>query len=180
LSGSTSDEFRIPGTPSQQAIDLLQERFPQASADGATARMVFATPAGQRLTAAAPRAAVERAVAELRRAPQVASVNDPLQAGTVNPAGTVGFAQATFRVPAQDLTDADRDALTGIADRARANGLSVEVGGDALQAPAERGGPCSSSSATGTNSPTATTRRRPPGGRSARPAQRSCSPVSPS
>jgi len=27
LSGATSDAFRIPGTPSQQAIDLLQERF---------------------------------------------------------------------------------------------------------------------------------------------------------
>jgi RND superfamily putative drug exporter len=57
----------------------------------------------------------------------------------VNPAGNVGFAQATFRVPAPDLTDADRDALTDIADRARTNGLGVEVGGDALQAPAERG-----------------------------------------
>ena len=38
LSGSTSDAFSIPGTPSQQAIDMLGERFPQASAGGATAR----------------------------------------------------------------------------------------------------------------------------------------------
>ena len=30
LSRPTSDAFRIPGTPSQQVIDLLQERFLQA------------------------------------------------------------------------------------------------------------------------------------------------------
>jgi RND superfamily putative drug exporter len=139
LSGSTSDAFRIPGAPSQQATDLLQERFPQASADGATARMVFAAPAGQQLTSLATKAAVEQVVSELRQAPQVASVNDPFQSGTVNQAGTVGFAQATYRVPAVDLTDDDRDTLTGIADRAREKGLNVEVGGDALQAQAELG-----------------------------------------
>jgi RND superfamily putative drug exporter len=139
LSGPTSGALRIPGTLSQQAIDLLQERFPQASADGATARVVFAAPAGQPLTGAATKAAVEQVVAELRQAPQVASVNDPFQSGAVNQAGTVGFAQATYRVPAQELTDGDRDALTGIAERAREKGLGVEVGGDALQAQNEVG-----------------------------------------
>jgi RND superfamily putative drug exporter len=139
LSGSTSNAFRVPGAPSQQAIDLLQERFPQASADGATARVVFAAPAGRQLTGSATKAAVEQVVAELHRAPQVASVSDPFESGTVNQAGTVAFAQATYRVSAQDLTDGDRDALTGIAERARENGLRVEVGGDALQAPAELG-----------------------------------------
>jgi len=139
LSGSTSDTFRIPGTPSQQAIDLLQERFPQASAGGATARVVFAAPAGQQLTAPATKAAVERIVAELKTAPQVAAVSDPFQSRAVNQAGTVGFAQATYRVPAQELTDEARDALTGIADRARAGGLTVEVGGDALQVKSEQG-----------------------------------------
>ncbi|GLZ01207.1 membrane protein [Actinoplanes sp. NBRC 103695] len=139
LSGPTSDAARIPGTPSQQAIDLLQERFPQASADGATARVVFAAPAGQQLTSAATKAAVEQVVAELRQAPQVASVNDPFQSGAVNQAGTVGFAQATYRVAAQELTDGDRDALTGIAERASTKNLSVEVGGDALQPQSEQG-----------------------------------------
>ena len=133
LSGATSDAFRIPGAPAQEAIDLLQERFPQAAADGATARVVFAAPAGQQLTGTATKAVIEQVVAELRQAPQVASVNDPFRSGTVNQAATVGFAQATYRVPAVDLTDSDRDALTGIADRARQKGLGVEVGGDALQ-----------------------------------------------
>lgn len=88
LSGPTSDAFRIPGTQSQEAIDLLQERFPQASADGATARVVFAAPDGQQLTTAGNKAAVESTVAELKALPQVASVTDPFQSGAVNQAGT--------------------------------------------------------------------------------------------
>jgi RND superfamily putative drug exporter len=43
LSASTTDAFRIPGTQTQEVIDLLQERFPQASAGGATARGRLAT-----------------------------------------------------------------------------------------------------------------------------------------
>lgn len=137
LSGPTSDAFRIPGTPSQQAIDLLEERFPQASADGATARVVFAAPVGQELTDTEHRAAVEQVVAQLAQAPQVASVSDPFRTGAVNEAGTVGFAQATYQVQSAELTDEARDALTSIVDSARAEGLTVEVGGDALQAQPE-------------------------------------------
>jgi RND superfamily putative drug exporter len=139
LSGHTSDAFRIPGTPSQKAIDLLQERFPQASAGGATARVVFAAPDGQQITTAKNRAAVEHAVAELKQAPQVASVSDPFASGAVNAAGTVGFAQASYQVQSAELTKQARDALTAVADHGRAEGLTVEVGGDALQIQAEQG-----------------------------------------
>ena len=137
LSGSTSDAFRIPGTPSQQAIDLLQERFPQASADGATARVVFAAPDGTKLSDPAYRAAITSAVAELGRAPQVASVTDPFATGAVNPAGTVGLAQATYQVAAADVSGEARDALNAVLEHARGSGLTVEAGGDALQLQAE-------------------------------------------
>jgi RND superfamily putative drug exporter len=139
LSAPTSDAFRIPGTPSQQAIDLLQERFPQASADGATARVVFAVPDGQRLTDAAHHAAVETAVAELKQAPQVASVSDPFATNAVSRDGTVGLAQATYRVQSAELSDQARTALTAVVDSARAHGLTVEVGGDVLQIKPEQG-----------------------------------------
>ena len=50
LSGPTANGFSIPGTESQRAVDLLQDRFPQADADSATARIVFQAPAGQKLS----------------------------------------------------------------------------------------------------------------------------------
>ena len=42
------DDFSIPGTEAQKAFDLLEERFPEASADGATARIVFKAPTARR------------------------------------------------------------------------------------------------------------------------------------
>jgi len=132
LSGPTSDSFSIPGTPSQQANDLLSERFPEASADGAGARVVFAAPEGRTLSAATYRAAIDEAVAELRRAPQVASVEDPFSSGAANQADTVGFASVTYRVPNDQLTTEARDTLMRVVSDARASGLTVEAGGDAV------------------------------------------------
>jgi len=137
LSGPTSDEFSIPGTEAQEAMDLLGQRFPGAGADGAQARVVFAAPAGEQLTDAENRAVVAETVARIKAGPQVAAVSDPLN-GTINQAGTVAYAQVTYRVAATALTDADREALTGAAEPGRAAGLTVEAGGDAVQ---EQGGP---------------------------------------
>ncbi|MCW6006692.1 MMPL family transporter [Micromonospora sp. CPCC 205371] len=138
LSGPTSDVFSLPGTESQRAIDLLNERFPEAAADGATARVVFAAPQGQTLTEPANRAAIERAVGELKRAPQVAAVSDPYTTGQVNQAGTVGFAEVTYQVHAQELTTEAREAPERAAATARDAGLVGEVGGGAVKP--ERGG----------------------------------------
>jgi RND superfamily putative drug exporter len=139
LSGTTSEAFSIPGTPSQQAIDTLGESFPEASADGATARVVFAAPEGRRLTDAAGRAVVEKTVTTLKGLPQVASVTDPFASRGVNEAGTIGYATATYAVQSAELTQEARDALLQAADAARSQGLSVEIGGDALQAQPETG-----------------------------------------
>jgi RND superfamily putative drug exporter len=139
LSGPTSESFNIPGTPSQQAIDMLGERFPQASADGATARVVFAAPARQRLTDHANRTVVADTVAKLGDLPQVVSVTDPFRSGGVNKAGNVGFAEATYSVQSSEMTEQARESLLAVVEEARAEGLTVEVGGDALQPQAETG-----------------------------------------
>ena len=61
-STATSSSFSIPGTEAQKAFDLLEERFPGGSADGATARVVLKAPAGEKMTSAANRAEVEKIV----------------------------------------------------------------------------------------------------------------------
>ena len=43
LSGEFADRFELPGSESQQAYDLLNERFPQQA--GSTAQIVFKTEA---------------------------------------------------------------------------------------------------------------------------------------
>ncbi|WP_326560613.1 MMPL family transporter [Micromonospora sp. NBC_01796] len=139
ISGSMSNSFSVPGTEAQRAIDHLADRFPQANASGATARVVFEAPEGQKLTDPANRTAVGDVVEALTGAPKVASVVDPYQANAISPDGRYGIAQARYSVQGPALATSDRDALLETADVGRAAGLTVEIGGDALQSSPETG-----------------------------------------
>jgi RND superfamily putative drug exporter len=126
--------FSIPGTEAQKAFDLLEERFPGMSADGATARVVFKAPAGEKMTDAAHKATVEETVKELADGSEVTSVTDPYQAGAVSKSGAVAYAQVRYDVSGMELEESSREALQDAAEQARESGLTVEIGGDALQA----------------------------------------------
>ncbi|KAB8166974.1 MMPL family transporter [Streptomyces sp. 3MP-14] len=130
----TNSSFAIPGTEAQRAFDLLDERVPEAHADGASARVVFEAPEGGAIANPETRAAIERTIAELAdSSPEVAVVADPFTAGTVSDDGRIAFASVTYDAPAMDLSDETRDALESTVEDARQDGLTVEVGGDALQ-----------------------------------------------
>ncbi|MGW0707354.1 MMPL family transporter [Streptomyces sp. NPDC002643] len=133
VSGTTTDDFTLPGTQSQKAIDLLEKEFPQASASGATAQVVFEAPKGRKLTSEANKAEIGTLVAELLKAPQVASVTEPFASGLVSKDGTIAYAQVTYKVPRADLTDAAGDALRDIAGQGEKAGLTVSLGGNAVQ-----------------------------------------------
>ncbi|MEW2395442.1 MMPL family transporter [Streptomyces sp. NPDC046862] len=133
VSGTTTDDFTLPGTQSQKAIDLLGKEFPQASAGGATARVVFEAPKGQKLTDAANKSEVGTLIGELKTAPQVASVSEPFSSGLVSKDGTIAYTQVTYKVPKADLTDAASGALDKVADKGEKAGLSVSLGGNAVQ-----------------------------------------------
>ncbi len=134
LSGQLSNSVTIPGTESQQAIDQLSSRFPQAAAGGATARVVISAPEGRVVTDAAGQAAIAGVVAGLETAPQVAGVVNPLQAKAFSPDQRVALAQVSYKVRNTELTDADREALMSAAAPGRQAGFDVEFGGDAVQA----------------------------------------------
>ncbi|MZD09973.1 MMPL family transporter [Streptomyces sp. SID5785] len=137
---AASSSFSIPGTEAQKAFDLLDQRFPGSAADGATARVVFKAPAGEKLTDAGNKADIQETVAQLKASSkQVASVADPFAAGTVSKKGTIAYTSASYKVSGMELTDDDRDALQKVIDEAEETGLTVEVGGDALQAMPETG-----------------------------------------
>ncbi|MGW6159119.1 MMPL family transporter, partial [Streptomyces sp. NPDC055144] len=135
-----ADSFSMPGTDSQKAFDLLDERFPAASAEGATARVVIRAPEGEKITDPAAKAEVNQLVAALGKGPQVAGVADPYKANAVSKDGTTAYASVTYKVISTELTDKTHDALTDATDKARAEGFTVETGGDAVQAEQEMGG----------------------------------------
>ncbi|MFG3319098.1 MMPL family transporter [Streptomyces sp. NPDC048171] len=135
--GTTS--FSIPGTEAQKAFDLLEQRFPGQSADGATARVVFKAPSGEKMSDAGNKATVEKTVDELKDGSEVASVADPYTGKAVSKDGTIAYASVRYDVSGMELEESTKHALEDAAEQARDAGLTVEVGGDALQAVPETG-----------------------------------------
>jgi len=134
-----SSSFSVPGTEAQKAFDLLEQRFPGMSADGATGRVVFKAPAGEKMTDAGNKAAVEKTVKELTDGSEVVSVTDPYQAHAVSKDGTIAYTSVKYKVSGMELKDASRNALEQAGKDARSAGLTVEIGGDALQTTPETG-----------------------------------------
>jgi RND superfamily putative drug exporter len=130
------DSFSIPGTESQEAIELLDERMPGAG--GASGRIVFAADEGERIEDA--RAEIDAVMAKVAEAPNVVAAASPFVAQSVSPDGRVALAQVNWSVESIALTQADRDAVRDIAAEVEGDGLTVEFGGDAGLEVTEPGG----------------------------------------
>ncbi|MFF3484549.1 MMPL family transporter [Streptomyces sp. NPDC002701] len=128
-----ADTFSMPGTESQKAFDLLEEKFPAAGADGASARVVVRAPEGERITDPEHKTAVAGLVADLGENPKVSRVTDPFTSGAVSKDGTTAYAVATYEVMATELKDTEHDALDKTLRSGRDAGLTVEAGGDAVK-----------------------------------------------
>lgn len=130
----------MPGIESQKAFDLMEQRFPGSTADGATARVVFVAPNGQKVTAAGNRSAIEEFVDEASAGREVASAVNPFEARAVSKDATTAYATVNFKVIADKLGDADKKSIEDAIDEVRDAGLTVEVGGDALAGQPAAGG----------------------------------------
>ncbi|MFI5620739.1 MMPL family transporter [Streptomyces sp. NPDC051567] len=141
-SAPTSGSFSIPGTEAQRAFDLLDKRFPGMAADGATARVVVKAPAGAKVTDPGPKSEVEKMISGLKDGPgaaQIVSVDDPYATQAVSQDGSTAYISVKYDVSGMELKDATREALTGTGKAAQDQGLTVEIGGDALMAAPETG-----------------------------------------
>jgi putative drug exporter of the RND superfamily len=128
----TSDAFSIPGTESQQAIDLLDQKFPGTG--GAQAQVVFSVAAPRTLTGASERQAVEATLDGLRKDPQVVAVTDPYEGGTVSKSGRIAYAIVAYPVSVGNVTAAAQHALLNSGGPAEAAGITVNYGGQVAQA----------------------------------------------
>ncbi|MCX4846918.1 MMPL family transporter [Streptomyces sp. NBC_00893] len=138
---AVEDGFSMPGTESQKAFDLLDQRFPGSNSHGADARIVFVAPEGQKVTASANKAAIEKIVADVAGGDQVKGALDPFKmAGAVSKDGRTAYSTVSYDVQSIDLTDATTKALEDTAKAGRDAGLTVELGGSALIPEGEPGG----------------------------------------
>ena len=131
--GPVSTRPTMPGIESQQAFDLIEQRFPGAAADGASATIVFVAPPGRSVTNAENRQIIETALASVSAGPQVSRVVPPSAGGSVSGDGSTGFASVTYAVPSAEVTDESRATLAAAVESARAAGLTAEMSGSALK-----------------------------------------------
>jgi putative drug exporter of the RND superfamily len=127
-----ANNFSLPNTDSQQAIDLLQGRFPAQAGDAD--QIVFRTRAGK-LTDASARAVIAPALTRIARLPHVAGVVSPYAPGAnaVSKTGTIGFATVEFDQRANELPKAAIDRVINTAVAMRSPTLQVELGGQAIK-----------------------------------------------
>ncbi|MFE5808014.1 MMPL family transporter [Streptomyces sp. NPDC056491] len=122
--GSFADSFSLPGTSTQTGADLLAAH---TTGSGGTASAVVLTTDQGPVTG--HRAAIESAVADLRRLPDVLSVTDPFTTpGAVSADG--GSAQVTVRFDGNPASF-DPSYLTGVdtaVEPLRAADVTVEYG----------------------------------------------------
>ncbi|MFF3660094.1 MMPL family transporter [Streptomyces olivochromogenes] len=130
----------MPGIESQKAFDLMEQRFPGAKADGANARIVFVAPDGQKITTAGNKKTIDKLVDEAADGSQVAGAVGPFQAKAISKDATTAYATVTYKVKADDLTDASKNHLKDAIAQAKNAGLTVEVGGTALATQPAAGG----------------------------------------
>jgi RND superfamily putative drug exporter len=132
--GQFTDEFSVPGTESQRALDLLEHRFPAAANDGAT--VVFYSDEGSVRDGRRPQA-IAAARRQISALPDVTSVSDPLAgrtSGQVSDDGKVAFATVQYDRPAFEVEQADAKRLDRAAHSAEGQGLQVAMRGPVAEA----------------------------------------------
>ena len=129
--GKFVDSFSVPGTEAQQAVDLLQSRFPQQSGDSST--VVIKAPAGVRT--AAVHARIDVLIGQLKHLPQVVAVSSPYtSAGSISRDGSIAQITVQYAKQADSLDKASPTALQTWQEHASTPpSFQVEVGGQVIQ-----------------------------------------------
>jgi putative drug exporter of the RND superfamily len=129
--GKLVNEFSIPGSEAQSAVDLLEKRFPERAGD--SAQIVFASDQG--LKTASAKADIDAARKAASQIPGVDGVGDPYagEGGAISQDGTIGFVDVQFSKPAAEI---DEKYVNQLEDDVRAavgkTSLEVEFGGSVM------------------------------------------------
>ena len=128
--GKLANDITIPGTDSQQAIDLLEERFPERSGD--STQIVFYSEDG--LNTPEAKHAIADAEAAAAGIEGVISVGDPYaqKGGALSKDGTIGFFDVQFDKPGYEVEAADVEQLEDEVRAAVGDSVQVELGGTVM------------------------------------------------
>ena len=119
--GDNEVDFTVPGSDSAEAVDLLQERFPEFA--GGTVDVVYTADGG--VTDADVTGRIDALATELADVPNVVAA----EPGLVSPDGSTGVLQVRFDLPGEQLPTTSVERVMDLAGEAEGDGLRVELGG---------------------------------------------------
>ncbi|CAL9591443.1 Membrane protein YdfJ [Streptomyces sp. enrichment culture] len=135
-----SNDYRVPGTESGQATELLREGFPGLGGDSGT--VVWHTTSGT-VRDAGVEQAVTRTLDRIEDLPGVTAVTGPYGdhgAGRISEDGRTAYATVTFADQAEDIDAGEAAAVVRAAEAAETDGLRVELSGSAVGLTESSGG----------------------------------------
>ena len=135
LGGTYSDDFTLPGSAAEQGATVLQAHEPAAG--GQNGQIVFTTSRG---TLASRQSAIEAAVANVRKLPDVLSVSDPLSPATTSKNDQTAYSTVNFSVNPASLGTSYINQVNQATAGARAAGVNVDYGGQLGLADTPQGG----------------------------------------
>ena len=137
--GEAADDFSIPGTESQQALDLFKAHSPAFA--GADSTLVFSVDEG-RITDPQNREAVDGALADVAKLPHVETVENPFgRDGRVSEDGRIAASDVRYDVEATELDKEDGEKLEEAARTAEQDGVDVAARGVLIDLASEQDAP---------------------------------------
>ncbi|HWM07791.1 MAG TPA: MMPL family transporter [Solirubrobacteraceae bacterium] len=134
--GEAADDFEIPGTESQEALDLFRAHSPAFA--GADSTLVFSVEDGA-LTDPEHRAAIEGALEEVQGLNGVAQVADPFaEGGAISEDQRIAMVEVRYDLEPADLDKEDGEALLDAAQTAEDGGVDVSARGILIDLAAEQ------------------------------------------
>ncbi|HKV19478.1 MAG TPA: MMPL family transporter [Mycobacterium sp.] len=127
LRGQPTDDFTIPGTESQRAVEELQQKLPAFS--GAQTQVTFAAPRGEKVTDPVLAAGIDRSIANLGSIPQIAVAAGPAATRLVSPDGSVGLGTVQWKAQPGEVDDSALTAVESAVRPAQDAGVQVEYSG---------------------------------------------------
>ncbi|MGA5387176.1 MMPL family transporter [Streptomyces pseudogriseolus] len=135
-----SNDYKVPGTESGRAAELLKEGFPTLGGDSDS--VVWHTSSGS-VRDSGVEQTMTHTLDRIEELPGIASVTGPYDdggAGRVSADGRTAYATVTFEHSGKDITSGEAKAVVETAKAAETDGLDVELGGSAVELSESSGG----------------------------------------
>ncbi len=134
-----SEDMSIPDTPSEKALTVIKDEFPQGP-DNGKIRVIFGTKDGDKVTSESTEKTILTALEKITEDKSVKTVTNPFDMGTISENEKVAYADITYNQGADDISNASYKHLEESIAFSKDNGIQTELTGDVKGSEMQIGG----------------------------------------